>query len=163
MEWIKKLLPYIGIVIVVILIRTFIITPVRVDGESMYPTLKNNDIMMLKKYDKKYQYKNIVILKYGNTRLVKRIIGVPGDHIKVNNGKLYINGKKTNDLYSNITNDFSLEDFGYSKIPQDYYFVMGDNRTNSTDSRTIGLIKKSDILGTTNFRIFPFNHIGTIK
>lgn len=163
MEWMKKILPYIGIIIIVVLIRTFIITPVRVDGESMYPTLKNNDIIMLKKYDKKYQYGDIVILKYRNTRLVKRIIGVPKDHVKVKNKKLYINGKKVNDPYSNITNDFLLEDFGYSKIPDDYYFVMGDNRTNSADSRAIGLIKKSDILGITNFRIFPFNHIGTIK
>lgn len=129
----------------------------------MYPTLKNNDIIMLKKYDKKYQYGDIVILKYRNTRLVKRIIGVPKDHVKVKNKKLYINGKKVNDPYSNITNDFLLEDFGYSKIPDDYYFVMGDNRTNSADSRAIGLIKKSDILGITNFRIFPFNHIGTTK
>lgn len=159
MEWIKKFLPYIVIIIVVVLIRTFIITPVRVDGSSMYPTLKNKDIIMLKKYNKQYQYGDIVILNYHNSKLVKRIIGVPKDKIKYSNGELFINGKKVEDPYSKITKDFELG----QEIPEGYYFVMGDNRNNSTDSRIIGLIKKEQILGTTSFRIFPLNHIGTIK
>ena len=154
MNRIKNLLPYIVIIIVVILMRTFIITPVKVDGSSMVPTLKNNDILLLKKYDKDYKYGDIVILKYGKANLVKRIIGVPGD---------YINEKEIEDPYSKITNNFNLSDYGYNKIPKDYYFVMGDNRTASSDSRIIGLIKKSDILGTTNFRIFPFSSIGKVK
>ena len=163
MNRIKNLLPYIVIIIVVILMRTFIITPVKVDGSSMVPTLKNNDILLLKKYDKDYKYGDIVILKYGKANLVKRIIGVPGDSIRITNGILYINEKEIEDPYSKITNNFNLSDYGYNKIPKDYYFVMGDNRTASSDCRIIGLIKKSDILGTTNFRIFPFSSIGKVK
>lgn len=159
MEWIKRILPYVGIVIAVVVIRTFIITPVRVDGSSMYPTLKDKDIIMLKKYDKNYQYGDIVILNYQKSKLVKRIIGVPKDKIKYSNGKLFVNGKQVKDLYSEITKDFELE----QEIPEGYYFVMGDNRNNSTDSRILGLFKKEDILGTTSFRISPLNHIGTIE
>lgn len=163
MKWIKSIAPYLIIIVIVVLIRTFIITPVTVDGSSMYPTLKDNDVLLLKKYDHHYQYGDIVILKHSKSRLVKRIIGVPGDDIKVSNQKLYINGEEVNDPYSYLTYDFSLKDFGYNKIPENYYFVMGDNRSASSDSRVLGLIQKSDILGTTNFRIFPFNHIGKIK
>lgn len=159
MEWIKKILPYIGIIIAVVFIRSFIITPVRVDGSSMDPTLKDKDIIMLKKYDKKYQYGDIVILNYQNSKLVKRIIGLPKDKIKYANGQLFVNGKKVIDPYSDITKNFELE----QEIPENYYFVMGDNRNNSTDSRVIGFIKKEEILGTASFRIFPLNHIGKIK
>lgn len=162
MEWIKKGIPYIIIILIVILVRTFIITPVRVDGTSMYPTLKNKDIMLLKKYDHNYQYGDIVILNYKKARLVKRVIGTPGDYIEIKDGKLYINKKEVNDPYSNITSNFSLSQLGYQKIPDGYYFVMGDNRGASSDSRMIGLIKKSDILGTTSFRIFPFSTFGTV-
>lgn len=163
MEWIKKIAPYLIIIVVVVLIRTFLITPVRVDGSSMYPTLKNNDIILLKKYDKNYQYGDIVILNYLDTKLVKRIIGIPGDKILVSKGILYINGKKVEDPYSNLTEDFELKDFGYEKIPEGYYFVMGDNRTASSDSRIIGCIKEEDILGTTNIRIFPLNRLGSVQ
>ena len=163
MEWIKRCIPYVVIILVVILTRTFIVTPVRVEGTSMYPTLKDKDIILLKKYDQNYQYGDIVILNYMKTKLVKRIIGVPGDSIEVVDGKLYINMKKVDDPYSSITADFSLLELGYSKIPEGYYFVMGDNRSASSDSRMIGLIKKSDILGTASFRIFPFNAFGSVK
>lgn len=97
------------------------------------------------------------------TKLVKRVIGVPGDSIEIVDGKLYINMKKVDDPYSSITADFSLLQLGYTEVPEGYYFVMGDNRKASSDSRMIGLIKKSDILGTASFRIFPFNSFGLVK
>lgn len=163
MKWIKACIPYFVIILAVVLLRTFIVTPVQVDGSSMFPTLKDHDIILLKKYDKKYKYGDIVILNYLDSKLVKRIIGVPGDLIEVIDGTLYINQKKINDPYSHLTSDFSLKQLGYDKIPSDYYFVMGDNRAASSDSRMIGLIKKSDILGTTSFRLFPFTSIGKIQ
>lgn len=163
MEWIKRGIPYLIIILVVVFLRMFIITPVTVDGRSMYPTLKDKDIILLKKHDHKYEYGDIVILNYLNTRLVKRIIGLPNDHIKIEKGVLYINGKKVKDDYSSLTYDFDLKELGYNKIPEGYYFVMGDNRKASSDSRVIGLIKKSDILGTARFRIFPFQNFGIIK
>lgn len=164
MKWIKELLPYVIIIIVVILIRTFIVTPVIVDGTSMTPTLADNQVLILKKYDKSYKRFDIAVLDYNGTRLVKRVVGLPGEEVEYKQGKLYINGKEIKENFKHgKTTDFVLEQVGYDKIPKDYYFVMGDNRTNSTDSRTVGLIHKSDILGETNFSLFPFNRFGSIK
>lgn len=164
MKWIKELIPYIIIIIVVIVIRMYIVTPVIVDGTSMVPTLKDNQVLLLKKYDNSYNRFDIVVLNYNGNKLVKRIIGLSGDTVKYKDGKLYINDKEVKENFNHgKTDDFILEEIGYDEIPKDYYFVMGDNRTNSTDSRSIGLIHKSDINGTTSFSIFPFNRFGTIK
>lgn len=164
MKLVKQSLPYIIIIIVVILIRTFLVTPVRVRGTSMVPTLKNGEIMILNKWDHQYERFDIVVLKYGNTKLIKRIIGVPGETVKYENKKLYINEKYIKeDFQHKKTEDFILEEIGYTTIPKGFYFVMGDNRTNSTDSRSIGLVSEKDILGTTNFAIFPFSEFGIVK
>ena len=163
---IKKLYPYVVIVIVVVLFRTFIATPVRVDGSSMDSTLKNGDILILNKLDKSYERFDVVVINAKidgkNSKLVKRIIGLPGDNIEYEYNELYINGKKIEDVATARTSDFSLSDlYDVEKIPDDYYFVMGDNRIYSRDSRdyTVGLIKKEDIVGTTTIRLFPFNKI----
>ena len=79
MKKIKELIPYILIISLVILIRTFIITPVRVDGPSMEDTLENGDILLLQKFNNNYQRFDIVVLNYNNEKLVKRIIGLPGE------------------------------------------------------------------------------------
>ncbi len=161
----KSTLPYIVIVIVVALIRSFIITPVQVEGMSMYSTLDDKEILLLKKYDKTYQRFDIVVFNYNNSKLIKRIVGLPGETVQYKNNKLYINGKQVTEYFLNNqeTYDFNLEELGYEKIPKDYYFVMGDNRTNSTDSRIIGLVSASDIEGTTNFAIFPLEKFGNFN
>lgn len=163
---IQDLIPYVIIIIVVVLIRTFIVTPVRVDGSSMYPTLKNGEILILKKYDHSYDRFDIVVVKYRGERLVKRIIGLPGEHIAYTDSKLYVNDELVEEPF--LPEGLSFDDFdnillGHNFIPENYYLVVGDNRNNSTDSRVIGFISKDDILGVTNFRIFPFNKIGTFK
>ena len=150
---------YLVILIAVILIRTFIVTPVSVSGSSMYSTLDDGDILLLKKYDKSYERFDIVVLKYDNDKLIKRIIGLPGDYIEYSNGKLYINGKSVSDKFSYLTSNFNLKELGYDKIPDNYYLVLGDNRKDSTDSRIIGLIKKDDIKGTTDFSLWPLKKI----
>lgn len=165
-KFIKELYPYVIIVVVVVLFRTFIATPVRVDGDSMIDTLHNNDILILNKMDKTYERFNIVVVDINGTKLVKRIIGLPGENIEYKNNELYINNKKMEDKATIRTNDFSLKElYELEEIPQDSYFVMGDNRGNSLDSRDyrVGLIKKDDIVGITIFRLFPFNKIGTVK
>ena len=162
----KATLPYIIIIIVVALIRTFIITPVQVEGMSMFSTLNDKEILLLKKYDKNYKRFDIVVFNYNNTKLIKRIVGFPGDTVEYKNNKLYINGKYVKESFlknNQKTVDFKLEELGYEKIPRDYYFVMGDNRTNSTDSRIIGLVSSSDIEGTTNFAIFPLSDFGNFN
>ena len=162
MTYVKELLPYIIIILVVVLIRTFIITPVRVNGKSMDPTLENNEIVLLKKYDKSFERFDIVVFDYGDSHLIKRIVGLPGETLYYYNNELYINDEKIAEDF--LPKDTETYDFVWDKeIPEGYYFVMGDNRTNSTDSRMIGLVSKSEIRGTTDFVLFPFNRFGKIK
>lgn len=164
MKLVKELIPYIIIIIVVVLIRSFIITPVKVDGPSMEKTLYDGDILLLEKYDKDYERFDVVVLKYNNDKLVKRVIGLPGDRVEYKHDTLYINGEEIEESFiDEKTENFSLKELGYNVIPEGYYFVVGDNRNNSLDSRYIGLIKKDDIEGKVIFRIFPFKSFGKIS
>ena len=153
MKIIKEIISYIIIIIAALLIRTFIFTPVKVDGSSMVPTLHDGEILILKKYDKTYKRFDIVVINHNGEKLVKKIIGIPGENIKYKNNNLYVNGKKMEEPVEVETENFSLINLGYNKIPDDYYLVLGDNRYNSTDSRTIGLIHKDEVLGVTSLRI----------
>lgn len=162
---IKEIIPYIAIILIVVLIRSFIITPVRVDGSSMEPTLKEGEILILKKYDNSFERFDIIVFNHNNNRLIKRVIGLPGDYVEYKNDKLYINGKhvKENFVRKSTTSDFKLEDIDLKKVPKNCYFVMGDNRNNSTDSRIIGAVCKKQIKGSTNFSLFPLNDFGKIN
>lgn len=156
-EWIQ----YLIIILIVVLFRTFVVTPVRVVGSSMEKTLKQGEILLLKKYDRDYERFDVVVLREGNERIIKRIIGMPGESVKIIDNVIYINGEELKDEYSSsISEDFSLSKFNLNVIPDDCYFVLGDNRIISKDSRTIGVINKKDILGTTGIRIWPLNKIG---
>ena len=157
---IKEILSYILIIIIVLLIKQFIITPIRVNGTSMNDTLKHQDIMILDRISyrfSKIKRFDIVVVKRDGEYLIKRVIGLPGDMIEYKNNKLYVNEKEIKeDFKHKKTDDFKLD----IKIPDDYYFVMGDNRPDSIDSRIIGLINKDEILGKTSLVIFPFKRIG---
>lgn len=166
----KELYPYVIIVVVVVLFRTFIATPVRVDGSSMDSTLKDGDILILNKLNNSYERFDVVVVNVnidGNTsKLVKRIIGLPGESIEYKDNELYINGEIMEDVDTARTSDFTLKElYNINKLPNNYYFVMGDNRGYSRDSRdyTVGLIKEEDIVGTTTIRIYPFNKIGSFN
>lgn len=163
----KNILPYLIVVVLVVLVRTFIITPAVVDGDSMLPNLQNNNIIILNKLDYKLNDINrfdVVVVNYHGEKLVKRVIGLPGEHVEYKDENLYINGFITQENFRHeSTYDFKLETIGYITIPGDKYFVVGDNRTNSTDSRVLGLIDKKDILGSVSFRIFPITKIGKVK
>ena len=164
MKYVKEIMPYVIIVVVVVLFRSYIATPVRVDGDSMYPTLKNGQILILNKLDKEYERMEIVVFDYKGERLIKRVIGLPGDTVEYKYNKLYVNGKEVIETFEHKdTDDFKLSDIDVEIIPDDYYFVVGDNRSNSKDSRIIGLIHKNQIMGKTNFIIFPFNHFGKVE
>lgn len=160
MKIIKEIVPYIIIILFVFLIRTFLVTPVRVNGSSMLPTLKHNDILLLKKYDKKFERFDIIVLKSDNEKLIKRVIGFPGEMVEYKNHVLYINNTEVEDEYASLTEDFNIVILGYDVIPNDMYFVLGDNRESSSDSRYFGFVELEDILGAANFRLFPLNKIG---
>lgn len=163
MNFIKELLVYILIIILVVLVRVFLITPVRVDGVSMYPTLENGEILLLNKFDKKYERFDIVVFNYSGSKLIKRIIGLPGEHIKFVNNELYVNGKVVKDVEKiESTLDYDIKQLDYDKIPENMYFLVGDNRSNSTDSRLIGPISENEIVGKVDVVLFPFNKIRKI-
>lgn len=164
---IKTIIQYSLIIAVVILIRIFVMTPIIVNGRSMETTLYDNDVMILnilgyrindiKRFD-------IIVIKYEDENIIKRVIGLPGEKVDYINNKLYINEKMVDDKIKVETSDFSSSDFTLDGvIPKDKYFVLGDNRGNSTDSRVIGLVDKKDILGKTNLILFPFKHFGIVK
>ena len=157
--FIKELIPYIVILIVVVLIRSFIVTPVKVSGESMYPTLKGTEVMILNKLDKKYERYDIVVVKSSDGDIIKRVYGLPGETIECENNTIYINGKKIEDEYGHgKTMNFKKYELGDNE-----YFVLGDNRMNSKDSRIFGPFKEDEIKGTTKLVIFPFTKIGNVE
>ena len=152
---------YALIIIVVILIKTYVISPIVVSGDSMDSTLKDGDIMLLNKlnYDEsKIERFDIVVVKYNNKHIIKRVIGLPGDEIEYIDNMLYINGKVYTEKF--LDEDTKTEDFKVNSIPEGKYFVLGDNREVSLDSRKIGLIKEEDIEGHAIYTIFPFNRFG---
>ncbi len=160
MKIIKSLIPYIIIIIVVILVRTFIATPVRVNGSSMYPTLKGNEIMLLNKLGHINRF-DIVVLKIDGREdnLIKRIIGLPGETVEIKDNEIYINDKKIEDKYGyGVT--YNIDKVTLKK---DEYFILGDNRKISLDSRVFGTIHKDEIKGTTDFIMYPFKSFGKVK
>ncbi len=188
--------------IIAFLIKSFIFDIVRVDGPSMYPTLVNNDRLIVTKLGYKPQHGDIIILdssyvprneyfyEYEDSHnislsglkkmlmypglpenlkrryYVKRIIGMPGDVIDIKNGKVLLNGEVLDEpYYDGMT---SITDYTVSypfTVSEDCVFVMGDNRSNSKDSRSsdLGEVPIDAISGKSQLRIFPFNSFGTTK
>lgn len=160
MKFIKSLLPYIIIIIVVVLIRSFIATPVSVKGNSMYPTLEGNEIMILNKLGKIDRFDIVVVhLDNKNDNLIKRVIALPGEKIKIENSKIYINGEELPDEFG-YGETYNIDEV---ELDEDEYYILGDNRIISLDSRVFGKINKKNIKGTTNITIFPFNKFGKVK
>lgn len=169
-----------------LLIRTFIFEPVRVDGHSMDDTLNDGEIMFVTKFDysstwlcfpwqsQEDQEKagrftfggdpkrfDVVICRYpgrGATNFVKRVIGLPGDTVQLTGGYLYINGEKYEEPYINDEYRTGLRnEFGPYTVPEGKYFVMGDHRNNSNDSRYTGPIDRNMIIGHVRQVVFPFS------
>lgn len=161
MKFIKETIPYLVIIAVVIAFRTFIATPIIVQGESMVPTLKGGELMILKKYDRSFKRFDIVVVNKSveGDNLIKRVIGLPGETIRYKNNNLYINDEIIEDVYAyGTTGNFKEVTLG-----DDEYFLMGDNRAISLDSRSLGVIKYNEIEGTTNLVLYPFNRLGIVK
>lgn len=156
---VKELIPYVIIVVVVILIRTFIATPVMVSGSSMYPNLKGKEILILYKLGKIDRYDVVVLNGLEDDHYIKRVYGLPGEKIKIEESKVYVNDKVITDEFSyGLTSDYEEITLG-----SDEYFVLGDNREVSLDSRKIGAIKKKNISGTSSLIIWPFSKFGIMK
>ena len=150
-------------------VRTFIFEPVRVDGSSMLNTLTDSDFMIATKFDYLLgdpERFDIVICDYPNTDdgmyRVKRVIGLPGETIELRAGELYVDGE-------HVAQDFDMTEnetyFGPLTVPEGCYFVMGDNRNNSKDSRSpmVGPLKRSQIKGHVRCVVFPFGRMQWIE
>lgn len=170
-EFLKDTSIYIFIALVVLIILIYVASLQQVVGPSMSTTLNENDIIVVDKLSYRFTEPkrfDIISFEYAETKyLIKRIIGLPGESVRYENGILYINDEPFEDKNSlnEITDDFNITKLGFDIIPDDMYLVLGDNRVNSLDSRStkVGLIKKDDIIGKAFIRIWPLNGIKFIN
>ncbi|MBP2031642.1 signal peptidase I [Clostridium algifaecis] len=155
-------------IIAAFLIITFIFETVSVDGHSMDPTLNNKDRLIVEKvsyYFRAPEPGDIVVIKYPanpSEKFIKRVIGVGGDRIKIENGKLYVNDKVKNEPY---ILEPMIGNFNEVTVPKNTIFVLGDNRNNSRDSRysDVGFVNYKMVVGRASFRLYPFSKMGTFK
>jgi len=165
------------VIILVILFNIFIGGPMSVTGDSMNPYLEDKDVVIVNKLaykgDRKPERFDIVVFPYRENKkvkYVKRIIGLPGETIKIEKDRIYVlnNGvwEEIKEYYGQFIG-FSLNsssDYGPITIGEDEYFVLGDNRYHSTDSRMddVGLVNISEIIGKVEFRVLPFSNFGSL-
>ena len=147
------------------LIATLVLPVLQIEGTSMEPTLTNGDIVLLTKTTR-FQCGELCGFTWNNKLLIKRVIGLPGDWIEIDtDGTIYRNGEKLEEPYIQqpAMGECDLE-FPF-QVPQEQYFVVGDMRENSIDSRNslIGCIPKDQIVGKVFFRVWPFTGIGFLN
>lgn len=154
---------------IAMLVRGFLLIPVPVVGNSMEGTLSQNDMVVMERLSQVERFDVVVFRLASGTTYIKRVVGMPGDSLRYQDDQLYINDQpvaepfladvKKQQSENNFTNDFTLEDLtGEVKLGEDSYFVMGDNRRNSKDSRSFGAISASDIIGKARFVYYPVKH-----
>ena len=148
------------------LLLSYVFRVVGVDGDSMLPTLNNEDRLLLSTFETEYQRGDIVVVdRYTDEPLIKRVIAVSGDTLEITgSGVVSVNGVVLDEPY--IQGETLLFDFpGATKVPNGYLFVMGDNRSMSKDSRKaeIGLISIKDVVGTAVYRVWPLQSFGKIE
>ena len=146
---------------VAVLIATLVLPVLQIEGTSMEPTLHNGDIVLLMKTTR-FERGDLCGFTWNNKLLIKRVIGVPGDWIEIDtDGTVYLNGEKLDEPYveQKAFGECDLE-FPF-QVPQEQYFVVGDMRESSIDSRNtlIGCIPKDQIVGKVFFRVWPFKSI----
>ena len=127
---------------VVVIINAFFISPAIVHGPSMEPTFYENDAVLIYHLNHDFEAQDIIIYDRGDALLIKRLIGLPGDQLKVDLSGVYLNG--VNLEVEGYESEYHLFD---GVIPEGYFFIMGDNDSKSNDSRYFGLVKAEDILG----------------
>ncbi len=168
-EWAKALIGALLVTLIII----FFIRPTVVYGPSMEPSYYDREYLLISKalvYAQGLEHGDVIVFKThlkmesgGEKNLIKRVIGVPGDKIEIINGKVLVNGTEQTETY---TDGSMTLDNGVTSwiVGEDEYFVLGDNRDNSKDSRfdDVGLIRKDKVMGKVVFRILPISRAGAI-
>ncbi|MDO4729263.1 MAG: signal peptidase I [Bacteroidota bacterium] len=153
-------------IFIIILLRLFVAEIFIVSGRSMDFTLHDNERVIGLKQFNIDRFDVVVMDSHKDKLYVKRVIGLPGDKIEYKNDELYVNDILIEEPYLDEHKENSIEkiteDFIVKKIPNNKYFVMGDNRTNSLDSRKIGFIDKEDILMEAVYIVWPLDKIGIV-
>jgi len=163
------------IIVVFILVGVFFVQPVVVEGTSMLPQLHDGERLLVNKL----VYYRIQSISWGHLQrgdivvfwypadpeksYVKRIIGLPGETVEIRNGHVFIDGTELNEPYLDAEHNQSLHDNSVTQVKEHYYFVMGDNRDNSSDSRYWGLVPEKYIYGKAFFRYWKPEEIGFLK
>ena len=164
-SWLRDILVAFVIAVFIII---FVIQPVKVEGTSMQPVLMDQERIFVNRFI--YQFADIshgdvVVFRYPrdvNKSFIKRILAVPGDEIEIRAGMVYLNGRRLDEPY--VPPEF-LDKRSYPRtiVPPDRYFVLGDHRNSSNDSRNWGFVDKRLIYGKAFFCYWPIDHLGLVK
>ena len=164
-EWAQAI---ITAVVLALLIRTFLFEIILVDGSSMLPTLHDADRVFVNKIGYiigEPQHGDVVIFKTPedpHTNYVKRLIGLPGDRVYIQDGVVYVNGEALEESY---ILEPPYNDYAEVTIPEDTFFALGDNRNGSKDSRDthVGFVPTDNLVGKAMFRVWPLTSLTPIK
>ncbi len=159
--WREYLETVAGAVLLALFIMAFVARTFTVDGPSMLPTLHSGERLLVDKLTYRFrepQRGEIVVFRYPadpSHHFIKRIIGVPGDHVEIRGGRVYVNGVALSEPY--VSSPTFGGRFTSGVVPEDHYFVLGDNRTNSQDSRSplVGYVPRNMIVGRALLRFWP--------
>jgi signal peptidase I len=163
--WTRDLLIAIGLALVIIV---FLYQPVKVEGTSMAPLLSDQERIFINKFVYRFeaiQRGDVVVFWYPLDRsksFIKRVVGLPGEAVEIRQGALYVNGQIVSEPYVPPQYE-DLSDFGPVRVPKDSYFVMGDHRISSNDSRVFGPVASRFIYGRAVFAYWPVDHFGSLS
>jgi len=162
--WTRDLAVALGLAIVVMI---FLYQPVKVEGTSMNPLLSDQERIFINKFIYRFEpisRGDVVVFWYPLDRsksFIKRVVGLPGESIEIRSGHVYVNGQELLDQYV-PAGYLDGSNFGPRRIPQEDYFVMGDHRDSSNDSRVFGPVSRSYIYGKAVFAYWPVDHFGSL-
>ncbi len=163
--WLRDLLFAVGISFLII---TFLYQPVRVEGTSMMPELQDQERLFINKFEYHFEpihHGDVIVFHYPRDPVksyIKRVIGVPGDDVRIDDGRVYVNGKALAEPYVPLR--FRDErSYPNTVLPANEYFVMGDHRIISSDSRDFGPVKRTLIYGKASFVYWPTDDMGVVR
>ena len=163
-SWTRDLAVALGLALVIII---FLYQPVKVEGTSMAPLLSDQERIFINKFVYRFEpidRGDVVVFWYPLDRsksFIKRVIGLPGDTIEIRSGHLYLDGKEMQEPYV-PANYLDGSSYAARKIPPDEYFVMGDHRDSSNDSRMFGTVPRDYIYGKAVFAYWPVTQFGSL-